>query len=197
MSARTAIRLLAALMLAVGVSMTAAVAQMDHAQHDADDHSVHGMTLDLEGMVMNHNPGRLPQDCAAISGDLNLEVRVGTKHARRGFTYGYSQHEWRVEPCSRVNVTFINEDQVRHQWMVHGLPKYLYPQGMFHLEVNGGFRKTAAFIVPSGSATLLVHCDLSHHMEQGLKGQILVGGGGANIPGIPGLFAPRFPDVYE
>lgn len=171
--------------------------QMDHSQHSAGEHGDHGMILDREGMVMNHNPDRLPQDCGGVSEDVKFDVRVGTKYTRTGLTFGYSQHEWRVKPCSRVTVTFINEDQVRHQWMVHGLPKYLYPQGMFHLEVNGGFQKTAAFIVPSDDETLLVHCDISHHMEQGLKGQVVVGGGGPDMPGIPGLFAPRFPDSYD
>jgi hypothetical protein len=172
-------------------------AQMDHGHNGHGEESGGGMILDREGMVMNHNTDRLPEDCGAVSEDENIEVRVGTKHARTGLTFGYSQHQWRLKPCSRVTVTFINEDQIRHQWMVHGLPKYLYPQGMFHLEVNGGFRKTAAFIVPSGNATLLVHCDISHHMEQGLKGQLVVGRGGQDIPGIPGHYAPRFPDSYE
>lgn len=179
-------------------------AKMDHGDHKAMDHeaskemdhSDHGMILDREGMVMNHNSDRLPEDCEAISETVDFEVRVGTKYALTGLTFGYSQHQWRVKPCAQVNVTFINEDQVRHQWMVHGLPKYLYPQGMFHLEVNGGFQKTAAFIVPSGDGTLLVHCDISHHMEQGLKGQVLIGQGEYNIPGIPGLYAPRYPDTY-
>lgn len=226
MIARAAFRLLTVLMVA-GPSVTAgaqmdhsrheamaadppaqtAGAQMDHGQHEAVaaemDHSRHGdsdgggMILDREGMVMNHNTDRLPEDCGAVSEDVSVEVRVGTKHARTGLTFGYSQHQWRVKPCSRVTVTFINEDQIRHQWMVHGLPKYLYPQGMFHLEVNGGFRKTATLIVPSGDLTLLVHCDISHHMEQGLKGQLVVGGGGRDIPGIPGHTAPRYPDSYE
>ncbi|HIF08398.1 MAG TPA: copper oxidase [Sneathiellales bacterium] len=172
-------------------------AQMDHPKKNKNvDHSDHGMILDREGMVMNHNPDQLPEDCDAVSSDVQIDVRVGTKFARTGLTFGYSQHEWRVAPCSRLNITFVNEDQVRHQWMVHGLPKYLYPQGMFHLEVNGGFRKSASFIVSSDDATLLVHCDISHHMEQGLKGQIVVGGGALDIPGIPGLYAPLFPDKY-
>ena len=172
-------------------------AQMGHGDHKDGSHKVHGMTIDWEGMVMNHNPDLLPQDCDTVSENLTLEVRVGTKFADTGLTFGYDQHLWAVKPCGRLTVTFINDDEIRHQWMVHGLPKYLYPQGMFHLEVNGGFQKTASFIVPSSDATLLVHCDISHHMEQGLKGQIVVGRGGQNIPGIPGHFAPRYPDNYD
>jgi len=52
--------------------------------------------------------------------------------------------EVRVEPCRRVEVTFINEDSVHYQWMVHSLFKYLYPAGMFHIEVPGGKKKTGA-----------------------------------------------------
>jgi hypothetical protein len=160
------------------------------------DHGDHRMTLDRDGMVMNSNAETLPQDCAAISGDVEIEVRVGRGYARRGLTYGFGQHEWRVLPCSRLTVTLINEDEVRHQWMVHGLPRYLYPQGMFHLEVAGGKSKTGTFIVPSDDATYLAHCDISHHMEQGLKGQIVVGAGNGVLPSIPGISGARYPDEY-
>jgi hypothetical protein len=34
-------------------------------------------------------------------------------------------------------------------------------------------------------------------MEHGLKGQIVVGDGKMDIPGIPGLHAPLFPDSYN
>ena len=100
----------------------------------------------------------------------------------------------RVAPCSRMTVTLTNEDAVRHQWMVYGLQRYLYPQGMFHLEVNGKAAKTGTFIVPSDATTYLVHCDISHHMEQGLKAQLVAGAGGGDLPGITGY---RMPDNYE
>ena len=144
------------------------MAQTETAEHEHH----HGMALDRDGMVMNENTERLPEDCGAISDEIEINVRVGRAHAIRGRTFGYDAHEWRVAPCSRITVTLINEDAVRHQWMVHGLPRYLYPQGMFHLEVNGGATKTGTFIVPSDDATYLVHCDISHHMEQGLKAQL-------------------------
>ena len=154
------------------------------------------MTLDRDGMVMNANSENLPQDCTKISTDINIEVRVGRSYARRGLTYGFSQHEWRVPGCSRLTVTLINEDAVRHQWMVHGLPRYLYPQGMFHLEVAGNKRKTGTFIVPSDNATYLAHCDISQHMEKGLKAQVIVGEGNGILPSIPGISRARFPDIY-
>ena len=159
-------------------------------------HHHHAMTMDRDGMVMNSNEKTLPQDCSTISEELKFDVRVGRKYARRGLTYGFDRHEWRAPPCSRIQVTLINEDHVRHQWMVHGLPRYIYPQGMFHLEANGGTTRTGTFIVPSDDRTYLAHCDISHHMEQGLKAQLLVGAGSGTLPSIPGISAAVRPDRY-
>ena len=60
------------------------------------------------------------------------------------------------------------------------------PQGMSQLEVNGGKQKTGTLIGPNGDATILVHGEISRHMEQGLKGQFLVGRGRDHRPSIPG-----------
>jgi plastocyanin len=101
--------------------------------------------------------------------------------------FGMSQHEVNVEPCSRIEITFVNEDEVRHQWMVHGLPKYLYPAGMFHIEANGGYSMKGTFIVPSDDHTYLVHCDMAQHMEKGMRGQLVVGKGSGDLWGVPGV----------
>ncbi len=178
------------LALTVGLITSTAAQQQHHDHHD------HAMSFDRDGMVMNANTENLPQDCTEISADIEIEVRVGRTYARRGLTFGFSRHEWSVPPCSRLTVTLINEDQVRHQWMVHGLPRYLYPQGMFHLETSGNKQKTGTFIVPSDDRTYLAHCDISQHMEQGLKAQIKVGKGDGTLPSIPGISGPRFPDQY-
>ena len=96
---------------------------MDHGEH------CHNMILDDEGMVMNANHDRLPEDCSAISQDYEFKIQVGRRYTegRPGVIYGYSEHEIHVAPCSRIKVKLINDDSVRHQWMVHGLPRYLYP----------------------------------------------------------------------
>jgi hypothetical protein len=164
-----------------------------HAQHH---HRDHGMSLDADGMTMNANQEVLPRDCSEISGEVEIEVRVGRQHARRGYTYGFDTHEWRAPPCSRITVTLVNDDQVRHQWMLHGLPRYIYPQGMFHLEVSGGKRRKGTFIVPSDDATYLAHCDISQHMEKGLKAQLRIGAGQGSLPSIPGISGPLYPDYY-
>ena len=156
------------------------------------------MTLDMEGMVMNENKDNLPRDCREISEDVEISVAAGKKYAERypDTTFGFDQHQWKVKPCSRITVTYTNEDNVRHQWMVHGLPSYLYPQSMFHLETNGGYSKTGTFIVPSDHKTYLVHCDMATHMEKGMKAQLVVGNGNGDIPAIPGLTAARNPSRY-
>ena len=156
------------------------------------------MRMDEGGMVMNENLDQLPEDCPAISKEVSFTVRAGTKYAKpfMGTTFGFDQHEFEVPGCARITVTFINEDHVRHQWMVHNLPKYLYPQGMYHMEVNGPGERTGTFIVPSAAKTYLVHCDLAGHMEKGMKGQLVVNGGDGDLPSIPGVSEYRYPDKY-
>lgn len=173
---------------------------MDHSAmgHGDMDHSGHSMTFDARGMVMGSNSDQLPKDCAAISRDYSFTVRAGTRYAEEfpGNVFGMSQHLFAVEPCSRINITFINEDAIRHQFMVHGLPRYLYPQGMFHLEAMGGVTLSGTLIMPSDDKTYLVHCDLAQHMEKGMKGQIKVGRGSGDLTSIPGVSALFRSDNY-
>ena len=156
------------------------------------------MDMDAGGMVMNQNTDQLPRDCAQIAGDVKLTVHAGRKYAAkfRGIMYGYDQHVWSVPGCSRVTVTLVNDDRVRHQWMLHGLPRYLYPEGMFHLEVNGSGERSGTFIVPSSPKTYLVHCDVPQHAEKGMKGELKVAGGDGDLPSIPGVSAPLERDRY-
>ena len=93
-------------------------------------------------------------------------------------------------------MTFVNDDSIRHQWMIHGLPKYLYPGGMFHLEAAGGESRTGSFIVPSDDKTYLVHCDMTQHMEKGMKAQLVVGRGSGDLWSIPGISDDLIHDTY-
>jgi len=167
--------------------------RLHHEHHDASHR------MDADGTVMNENTDQLPRDCPSLSGEQSITVHAGKKYATafNGTMFSFDQREWNIPPCSKVTVTLINEDQVRHQWMVHGLPRYLHPEGMFHLEVNGGRRKTGTFIVPSAKKTYLVHCDIAQHMEKGMKAQLKVGGGDGDLPSIPGVTSPRQADVYS
>jgi len=71
--------------------------------------------------------------------------------------------------------------------MLHGLPRYQYAMGMFHIETNGGTSRTGTFIVPNDNETYLIHCDMSQHMEKGLKGIFKVGKGSGDLPSVPTL----------
>jgi hypothetical protein len=158
-----------------------------------------GMKMDMDGAVMNENYDKLPQDCQSLGGDYKFTVHAGKKHAEQfpEYVFAYDQREWNVDPCSRITITFINDDQVRHQFMLHGLPMYLYHQGMFHIEVNGGAQKTGTFIVPSTQRTYFVHCDMAQHTEKGLRAQLKVGGGNGDLPSVPGISGHPFPDTYD
>ncbi|MGB4247757.1 MAG: multicopper oxidase domain-containing protein, partial [Pseudohongiellaceae bacterium] len=46
-----------------------------------------------------------------------------------------------------------------------------------------------SFIVPSDDATYLVHCDITQHMEKGMKAQLVVGAGSGDLWSVPGVSA--------
>jgi hypothetical protein len=58
---------------------------------------------------------------------------------------------------------------------------------MFHMEASGGHTVSGSFIVPSDEKTYLVHCDITQHMEKGMKGQLRVGGGSGDLWAVPGV----------
>ena len=161
------------------------------AQDDQDEnaHQHHDMSVDQAGVVMNQNKDILPSGCEEISSDHDIEIQAGRDYAADvpGMIFGYSEHDVRVKPCSRVTITLRNEDDVRHQWMVHGLPRYIYPSGMFHIETNGGQSKTGTFIVPAENKSYLIHCDMAQHMEKGMRGQLIVGNGSGDLWGVNGV----------
>ncbi len=162
----------------------------------AMDHA--GMIMDEKGMIMNANTDRLPRDCPKISENVDITIHAGQKHALKfvGKMFAFDQQEWSVKPCAKINITFINDDQVRHQLMIHGLPGYIYPEGMFHLEIYGEGQLQASLIMPSQKKTYLVHCELPQHMEKGMKAQLKVDGGDGDLPSIPGLTKPVKADSY-
>ena len=171
----------------------------DHQGHQGhQDHMHHTMQMDEESMVMNENTDQLPRGCPQIAGEQHITVRAGKQFAKDfpGTMFTYDQREWQVEPCTKLTVTLINTDNIRHQWMVHELPRYIYDQGMFTLELAGKGEHSATFIVPPGRKTYLVHCDVPHHMEKGMKAQLKVGGGDGDLPSILGISGPRLDDPY-
>lgn len=149
----------------------------------------HAMQLTDKGMVMNANGNRLPDDCQRVSEEYQFTIYAGVEYSEPFVdkTFGYSDYELRVKPCAKVTVTFVNRDAVRHQWMLHGLPRYLYDQGMFHLEAAGGEQVEGSFIMPSDHKTYLLHCDIAQHMEKGMKAQLVVGRGSGDLWSVPGV----------
>ena len=183
----------------------------DHSMHHADDHSDHSAhghghhhmddshIMDHEGgMIMGQIKDKLPSSCDSISEDIEITVHAGKKYAEKfpGTMFAFDKQEWRVKPCARITWHLVNDDHVRHQFMMHGLPRYMYNNGMFHLEVTGPRTISGTMIVPASDETYLVHCDISQHMEKGMKAQLVVGNGSEDLPSIPGLTPYAFPDTY-
>lgn len=188
---------IAALVCALSVTNVLAKEFQEH--KNMMDHG-DGHLMDMDGgMVMGQNADTLPGGCDKIAATKEITVRAGHKYSEKfpGTMFAFDQQEFQFEPCTKLTVHFINEDEIRHQWMMHGLPKYLYPKGMFHLEVSGPGSVSGTLILPPGDKTYLVHCDIAQHMEKGMKAQLKVGKGAEDLPSIPGVTASIFPDDYS
>jgi F0F1-type ATP synthase assembly protein I/plastocyanin len=170
----------------------------DHTKMLMDHGDGHLMEMS-GGMVMGQNTDKLPGGCESISETKEVTVHAGHKYAEKfpGRMYAFDMQEFHFKPCTKLTIHFVNEDKIRHQWMMHGLPKYLYPKGMFHLEVSGPAMISGTLILPPGDKTYLVHCDIAQHMEKGMKAQLKVGEGDGDLPSIPGVTAPVVPDDYN
>ncbi|MGR9073549.1 MAG: copper oxidase [Gammaproteobacteria bacterium] len=158
-----------------------------------------GHLMDMGGgMVMGQNVDRLPDGCTSLAGEKEITVHAGHKHAKKfpGRIFAFDTQEYQFEPCTKLTVNFVNDDSIRHQWMMHGLPKYMYPKGMFHLEVTGPGKISGTLILPPGDKTYLVHCDIAQHMEKGMKAQLKVGSGSGDLPSIPGITPYVIQDSY-
>lgn len=170
----------------------------DHTKMLMDHGDGHLMEMS-GGMVMGQNTDQLPGGCDSISETKEVTVHAGHKYAEKfpGRMFAFDTQEFNFKPCTKLTVHFVNEDKIRHQWMMHGLPRYLYPKGMFHLEVSGPAKISGTLILPPGDKTYLIHCDMAQHMEKGMKAQLKVGDGDGDLPSIPGVTAFVVPDDYN
>lgn len=143
-----------------------------------------GLWMDSQGrVVIGQNTYRLPEGCRKLSEDVKFTVHAGRKFAHfPQEVYGYNELVWWVKPCARVTVVLINEDQVRHQWAIRGLPQELYPKGLFALEASGGEEVAGTFIVPPEDKTYAVRSEISQQLSQGMSSQLIVGEGGEVLP---------------
>ncbi len=189
--------LMALLSLLVSSSVFAKKEFMDH--NRLMDHG-DGHLMDMDGgMVMGQNTDILPGGCDKIEAVEEITVHAGHKYAKKfpGRMFAFDTQEYQFKPCTKLTVHFVNDDNIRHQWMMHGLPKYLYPKGMFHLELTGPGKISGTLIFPPNDKTYLVHCDISQHMEKGMKAQLKIGKGSGDLPSIPGVTAYVIQDDYS
>jgi len=195
------------MMKLVSVSVLAALFSLPTFAQELQDHDAgmlmnhgDGHLMDMAGgMVMGNNPDTLPGGCDKVAETKEITVHAGHKYAEKfpGRMFAFDTQEFQFKPCTKLTVHFINDDSVRHQWMMHGLPKYLYPKGMFHLEVSGPAKISGTLILPPGDKTYLVHCDIAQHMEKGMKAQLKVGKGDGDLPSIPNVTANVVQDDYK
>jgi hypothetical protein len=151
---------------------------------------------------MGQNTDQLPPSCESISGTANITVKAGTAQAEEfpSKMYTYSDRQLQFEPCTKLTVNFVNNDSVRHQWMVHGLPEEIYGKmgnGMFMIEVSGPGKDSGTFILPGHDESLMIHCGLGQHMQKGMKAQLTVGDGDGDISNVPGHTSAINPYEYE
>lgn len=192
------IKLLSMLVLVFTVSTS--VSAKEFQNHDSMMDHGDGHMMDMDGgMVMGNNTDTLPGGCDKIAATKEITVHAGHKYAEKfpGRMFAFDTQEYQFEPCTKLTINFINDDEIRHQWMMHGLPKYIYPKGMFHLELTGPGKISGTLILPSGDKTYLVHCDIAQHMEKGMKGQLKVGKGSGDLPSIPGITSFVIQDDYS
>lgn len=152
--------------------------------HDDGTHSMSmggGMMMDMQmvpnGTIVNENTDVLPSGCSAISGTRSETIHAGQEYADPGEAFGYSKEAFHFSPCQKVTITFVNEDEIRHQWMLHGLPKDAYPMGMFNIEARQNGSVTATFITPAENQTMHLHCSLPQHEQKGMHGDVVIGEG--------------------
>lgn len=144
------------------------------------------MRMADNGSVMNENTDRVPPGCDEVAGEKRVTVRGGAAYADEGEAFGFDPDRIQAPPCTRLVVTFVNEDDVRHQFMVHGLPTEVYPMGMFTIEVDGPGRLTGSFVTPAENYTLHTHCSLPQHQQKGMQMAVVVGDGSAGNVGGDG-----------
>lgn len=186
--------------VALAILVSAPVSAQEYEEHTSLMSHGDGHLMDMAGgMVMGQNTDTLPGGCDKISDTKEITVHAGHKYAEKfpGRMFAFDTQEFNFKPCTKLTVHFINEDNIRHQWMMHGLPKYLYPKGMFHLEATGPAKISGTLILPPGDKTYLVHCDIAQHMEKGMKAQLKVGKGDGDLPSIPGVTDYVIQDDYS
>jgi Cu/Ag efflux protein CusF/plastocyanin len=100
-------------------------------------------------------------------------LREGSQAAGPGEVYGFEPRVIHAERCEEVEIVLENSDAVRHAFMIPGLDP------MFALEFPGPGTRTARFVTPDADVTLDFHCHVPTHEKMGMRGELVVGKGGA------------------
>lgn len=132
------------------------------------------MQMVPEGTVINENKDTLPPGCEEVKSTRDITLKAGEEYAEPGEAFGYNIDNMEFNTCERVNIKFVNKDEIRHQWMIHGLPKEVYPMGMFNLEAMNGGTIEGTFITPSEPTDILLHCSLPQHQQKGMEGSVVI-----------------------
>jgi hypothetical protein len=77
-----------------------------------------GHLMDMDGgMVMGQNTDTLPGGCEKIAATKEITVHAGHKYSEKFpcTMYAFDQQEFHFDPCTKLTVHFINEDEIRHQ----------------------------------------------------------------------------------
>ena len=133
-------------------------------------------TLVENGSVVNANPDALPPGCDAVDGERRLTVDAGREYADTGDAFGYDLDTVTAPACTRLVVTLVNHDDVRHQWVVDGLPAETYPGGFVAIEVADRGSVTASLVTPSQPGTYEGLSTLPQHEQHGMRLPLVVTG---------------------
>lgn len=163
---------------AFGMPPSEEPSQITSSQTTSTDISMMSGMMDMQmvpqGTVVNENKDELPPGCDEIKSVRDITIKAGEKFAEPGEAFGYSADNWEFNTCEKVNIDFVNLDETRHQWMIHGLPKEVYPMGMFNLEAMNGGTIEGTFITPSEEKDILLHCSLPQHEQKGMEATVSI-----------------------
>lgn len=133
-------------------------------------------TLVENGSIVNANADTAPGNCSTIRGERHVTIHAGQQYADPGEAFGYNVDSLTTSPCTRLVVTLVNHDDVRHQWLVETLPTDTYPAGLFSVEVDGRSRVTATFVTPAEPREYAGYCSLPQHEQNGMRLPLVVPG---------------------
>lgn len=124
--------------------------------------------------------GDISLQCDNPVGDtVRFTVNGGRAYAEPGEVFGFDIEEFTFNRCQRVEITFINHDDVRHAFMVDGIS----PAFMLELPAKG--ERTASFVTPDADETLVLHCHVPGHDRAGMLGVVTVGQGDGGVELTP------------